>query len=465
MGLAPGQPNAWLVRARWPGTIRAWPVWGLEPRLRRYVIGVIAAGAAAIGSAAAFTVWRGSNAVMFVFLLAIGAITVEAIRRLGEPAGASKDAHGLWELSIALLLPPFYAMIAPIAVMLLTQWRVRRTIAHRRVFSAAAIGLSYGAASLLFHAVWHHSSQLPDTQTGLLAWGVLAAASAILRWAVNNAMVLTAVKLDDPAARIRDLLGGRDSLWNDVAELCVGVLVAFSAATGPVLLIFALPCGTLLQRSARHAQLLHSSRIDAQTGLLSPVTWEREAAVQVTRAVRAGSPLAVAMVHIDHFTAVKDSYGHAVSDQVLREVAHALVGGMRGYDLPGRFGREEFIVLLAQADANEALFVAELLRARISEIIIPTGSGTGSGSGGGPGSGGAGSGGGPGSGGAGSGSGPGSGSAGYPAHITVSIGVAALADTIRDLTDLLTAADAALHWAKRAGDNSVRFAGLPPPAA
>ena len=65
-------------------------------------------------------------------LLAIGVVTVESVRRMGEPALAGKDAHGIWELALALLLPPFYALAAPAAVYLLIQWRVRRTVAHRR---------------------------------------------------------------------------------------------------------------------------------------------------------------------------------------------------------------------------------------------------------------------------------------------------------------------------------------------
>src|SRR5580704_7873060 len=134
MGLAPGQPTARRAPvwpARWPGALSAWPVWSLEPPLRGYVIAVIALGSAALGGAAALTPWRSRDAVMYAILLAFGAVTAEALRRMGEPAGASKDAHGLWELSVAVLLPPFYAIAAPVMVAALAQWRVRRTIAHR----------------------------------------------------------------------------------------------------------------------------------------------------------------------------------------------------------------------------------------------------------------------------------------------------------------------------------------------
>ncbi len=64
-----------------------------------------------------------------------------------------KDVQGVWELPVAILLPPFYALFIPIAQTALTQWRVRHALLHRRVFTAAAVGLSYGAASVTFHSL------------------------------------------------------------------------------------------------------------------------------------------------------------------------------------------------------------------------------------------------------------------------------------------------------------------------
>ena len=412
---------------RWPDVMRGWPLWRLPPWLRGYVLAVIGAGAAAIAVAAAFTPWRVRDVLLYGFLLAFGAVTVETVRRVGEPAGSNKDTQGVWQLAAALLLPPVYALAAPVVVFALLQWRVRRTLAYRRVFSAAAVGLSYGAASLAFHAAWSPAGLLRAGQARVITWLLLALACAALRFAVNYALVMIAVRLDDPSVRVRDVLGGRDDLYNDVAEACVGVLVAFGAAISPAFLVIALPCGTLLQRSASHAQLLRASRTDAKTGLLSAVTWQREAAVQVARAVRTRTPLSVAMVDIDHFKRVNDTYGHLVGDGVLQAVARILTAGMREYDLAGRFGGEEFTVLLPHADATEAVRIAERLRAALGEILIPADPGP----------------------------------ADVSPQITVSIGVAALTEGIADLTDLLAAADTALYWAKGSGRNAVRLADSP----
>jgi diguanylate cyclase (GGDEF)-like protein len=407
--------------------VKAWPIWALKPALRGYVLAVIVAGAAATVAAATTTSWRASDGFLFSLLLVFGAITVETLRRVGEPAGSIKDAHGVWQLATAVLLPPFYAVTAAIVVFSLTQWRVRRSVAYRRVFSTAAIGLSYGAASVFFHAV---RPGLPGPGRGreALAWVALAAAAALLRWAINNALVLAAVRLDDPAARPWDLLGGADGLWADVAECSVGVLVALAAAFTPLMLLLALPCGTMLQRSSRHRQLVHASRTDPKTGLLSATTWQAEADVQIARARRTRDPLAVLMIDIDHFKKVNDTHGHLAGDAVLAAAADVLRDGLRPYDLAGRFGGEEFVVLLSGADVAQARQLAERLRAQLSDVTIGRGDPRTAGP-----------------------------------RITVSIGVAVLTTSVADLTDLLAAADAALYQAKNAGRNLVHLAGEPTP--
>jgi diguanylate cyclase (GGDEF)-like protein len=422
MGLAPGNSGA---AGALLGTVRSWPLWRLDARLRGFVVTVTCAGLTATGVAAGLTRWHRHDAILFGLLAVIGVIAVESSRRLGEPAGACKNVHGLWELPMAILLPPVYAMTAPALAAALTQWRVRRSLVHRRLFSAAAAALANGAASLVFHAVRADSGRMPTTQQGLLGWGLLAAGCAACRWLAGSALVVTAVRLEDPAARMSDLLGGGTGLGHDLAELSTGVLTTFCAAIGPALLVFIVPCGALLQRSARHAQLLDPARTDPQTGLLSAAAWRREAVVRVTRAVRSGTPQAVAIVRIDDFARLGQSCGRVTSRRVLHEVASTIARGIARRDLAGRFGQDEFIVLLAHADAVEALCIAELLRARISELTVPDATGA-------------------------------------AAHVTVSIGVATLARTISDLTDLLAAADVALYWAECAGSNSVRLAGRPP---
>jgi diguanylate cyclase (GGDEF)-like protein len=411
-------------RRSWVRAVRAWPIWALPRWLVVFIMSVIVADALAMGEAAASTTIRVHDIVLFCFLIGSSAATVELTRRSGENAGLVKDVHGIWELPIALLLPPPYGLIAPFPRLALTQWRTRRGFVYRRVFSAAAISLSFGAASMMFHKL---APVVAGSTSGsvahALSWSLLALACAVARTAINKFLVMTAVKGSQPSVSVRAMTLRREPLYNDLAELSAGILVAYGVATNPFLAPVALPIVTLLHRSSRHAQLVNDSRLDSKTGLLNAGTWEREAAVEVARAVRAQTPLAVALLDIDHFKVVNDTHGHLVGDHTLREIARTFKILLREYDLAGRFGGEEFVLLLPHTHDLDAYHIAERMRAHIAAMPIYATEGDGA----------------------------------EPVRVTVSIGVAALNGTRRELTDLLAAADVALYRAKQGGRDRVHM--------
>ena len=110
--------------------------------------------------------------------------------------------------------------------------------------------------------------------------------------------------------------------------------------------------------------------MDSKTGLLNAGTWEREAASEVARAVRTRSPLALVLIDVDHFKMVNDLHGHLAGDKALRAIAHVFRIFLRDYDLAGRFGGEEFAVLLPQTSAADARHIAERVRLHIAETPI-----------------------------------------------------------------------------------------------
>jgi diguanylate cyclase (GGDEF)-like protein len=418
-------PDRRRLPRRCLAAVAAWPVWSLPRGLRCYVIGVIMAAAAAAGAATAFTGWRAGEGLLFAVLILFGAAAVEITRRTTETAGLIKDVHGIWQLPIALLLPPVYCLVAPAATIALLQCRTRRTIAHRRVFTAAANGLSLGAASVAFHTLHSGLPWLsPAPGARALPW-LLAAAGCALLWSViNKTLVMTAVRTADRTASVREQLFAREPMLNDLCEISAGLMLAGAAAVSWALILPALPLVIVLQRSFRHAQLLSQARVDAKTGLLNAAAWRTEAAIQLAHAQRTGTPLAVAIADLDHFKAINDTYGHLVGDAALAAAADILRQQLRPYDLIGRFGGEEFSILLPHTGAAEAGQVAERLRSSLAREPIP----------------------------------------GAPSHdplqITVSIGVAATRHPAdRDLTDLMAAADAALYQAKSGGRNAVRLSG------
>jgi diguanylate cyclase (GGDEF)-like protein len=176
------------------------------------------------------------------------------------------------------------------------------------------------------------------------------------------------------------------------------------------------------KRFLMHAQLLAEARTDAKTGLLNAATWHREASTELSRIRGYWSPTSLAIIDIDHFKLVNDTHGHLAGDRVLRVVADRFKDQLREGDLIGRFGGEEFAVLLPHTDTGEARWITERLRDNIAGQPIAIEDGARS---------------------------------GFIFRLTVSIGIAALDESRRGLAELIGAACAAVTEAKSLGRNRV----------
>ncbi len=171
-------------------------------------------------------------------------------------------------------------------------------------------------------------------------------------------------------------------------------------------------------REAFQVQATH----DPLTGL-----WNRAAILdllqrELDRASREGTPVGVILADLDHFKRINDTFGHLAGDAVLRETAQRMNAAMRGYDAVGRYGGEEFLIVVPGCNADNVLRAAERVRECISREPIHTADGL---------------------------IGP----------VTLSLGVAASADvTEEDEDSLLRAADMALYRAKDEGRNRAAMA-------
>jgi diguanylate cyclase (GGDEF)-like protein len=145
----------------------------------------------------------------------------------------------------------------------------------------------------------------------------------------------------------------------------------------------------------------------------------------VERAQRYGQRFSVMLCDIDYFKRFNDTYGHEVGDEVLRQVAHALLAQVRNTDTVCRYGGEEFVVLLPNTGLDEAMLCAERLRRTVASLCEQPGHVV-------------------------------------PCQVTLSFGVAECPTQGRNEASLLVAADRALYAAKHAGRNRVCAAGLAP---
>ena len=395
-----------------------------------YVTGVLGMYLAFAGIEVTRTPITTGDVTLFAAFMCCGAVCVEATRRLGQPTGVWRDLLSAWWLPVALLLPPLYALLAPAVLGLLIYVRVHRGAVSRRVFSSAALGLAGAFASAVFRLF---TTVTPEGSGAVLlsypgpnAWllhpsqAVVAVACAIVFAVLNTCLIAVAAWLADPDARLAGMLWDRERMLLDLTDTCVGILVTIACGLSALLLVVALPPVILLQRSLLHSQLKAQARSDPKTGLLNAGAWQGEASLAIGAARRRRESLAVLLVDIDHFKLVNDTHGHLTGDAMLRTLAAEMRQQVREPDLVGRFGGEEFAILLGGTTAAEACRIAERIRRGSGVVRVLTNDAL--------------------------------------VGVTVSIGVAVLGSHGDDLSELLKAADKALYRAKRTGRNRVCLA-------
>lgn len=403
--------------------VAAWPLWKLSKALIVWIAVVVLAAVSAVAAGVATTTSRSDQVLIWLAFLGLGLVSVESSHRLRHPAGVSKDLLTVWALPVVFLLPPVYAVLLPVPLMLFRQIRATRLIVYRRVFSTAAIGLSDGLVSWTFHRflllIGSHGVGATRADRSLVL--LVAVACATLGCAINVVLIGISVRFVAPETTWRQLLLDSEQLVIDGVEIALGVVVTACWLATPLLVLLALPAVLMVQRGLIHAQLRAAARQDAKTGLLNARAWQEEADREIARAQRQHRPLTILIVDIDHFKRVNDAHGHLTGDAALMAVVTALLGGLRPYDQLGRFGGEEFTVLLPGTTPSEGRAVAERLRRAVGDRPLSLDR--------------------------------------TAVELTVSIGVASLGAHGHDLTDLLTAADHALYRAKQAGRDQVMAAG------
>jgi diguanylate cyclase (GGDEF)-like protein len=192
----------------------------------------------------------------------------------------------------------------------------------------------------------------------------------------------------------------------------------FRASDLNLLDMFAQQAAIAIENAQLFASAKRLAQTDSLTGLYNRRHFFELAQREFQRARRYDRPLSALMLDIDHFKRVNDNFGHAIGDQVLIEVAEICNRELRQIDLIGRFGGEEFAILLIETNLQAAQRVAERLRETIEKAIRPS-------------------------------------NENLSILITTSVGVAYLNEDCPNLDTLLDQADKALYVAKQSGRNKV----------
>jgi diguanylate cyclase (GGDEF)-like protein len=168
-----------------------------------------------------------------------------------------------------------------------------------------------------------------------------------------------------------------------------------------------------------NARLFESATYESLTGLLRREAILEQLERELERALRYGRPLTLAMADLDYFKGVNDRYGHLAGDTLLKAIAQAVAAGVRSTDLIGRYGGEEFLLVLPETDIAGAASVAEKIRTLVQKTAVPMDDGS-------------------------------------LVRVTISIGLAAVSDHEKPTArHLIAAADRSLYEAKNSGRNRV----------
>ena len=357
----------------------------------------------------ALALWLGAGRPMregvgkWILSLLVRALACGVVVANVQAPGALAVGSGLFALSIALQassllafdrrrLEPwlFSAIVAAIAIpmQLLEQDPPRAAL-----FGGLVIGTFFLAAGAI---AWHLRALRGSRARVVLATSYLIAASAFSLRGLN------AVLSAEGVAAFRTPAGFAAAEW----------FAVFAAALASTLAYL------LVHKERAEAEVARLAMLDPLTGAYNRGTFHEAAERELARARRAGQPLSMVLMNIDHFRAINEKHGHVVGDEVLVQFADLVRDVLRKEDMLVRFGGEEFLVLLPDVPGPGAVVVAGRLRRRISEATIQA--------------------------------------AGQDFNVTVSIGVSARLDEGPESVEtLIDRASSALALAKERGRNRV----------
>jgi diguanylate cyclase (GGDEF)-like protein len=349
----------------------------------------------------------------FAIILAAGAVAhAFAVQTPGNQVFHSGLAFAV---AAAVLLPPQGIVLVCIAQHA-TDWVRQRYPWYIQSFNIA----NYTLSALSAWAVHDALVGLGPMSSPGLGRVLAASACGATFVLVNHAMLAPMLKLARGHSLESSGLFALDGVITDLVLAAIGITVALALATEPAAaLVAALPL-VVLHRVLAVPNLRAQALRDHKTGLLNARGIDERAREELARARRFDRPLSLLMIDIDNLRSINNRYGHLTGDAVLVAVAESFNASMRDYDLCARFGGDEFVIVLPETPANQALEIAERVKAAVRSAPLRHDD--------------------------------------SDLPIGISIGVATLGRGDQTLSDLMRRADTGTYASKAAGGHAVSFA-------
>jgi diguanylate cyclase (GGDEF)-like protein len=327
-----------------------------------YVLIGAAAFAAAAPRLEGITRVRHGWFAFFVFATgaALAQLFVVVARRRGRHSEGTLSYHttGVFLLPAALLLAPPLAVLVPV-VQHLPEWLKKRQRWYIATFNIFNYTLTVLAALAVNRWVLERDGLVSDAHARTAAAGVAACAAYVL---VNHGVLAMMFRLGRNISVDESGLFAGESISAEFALAALGVGIAALWSFNPWLVPLALAPIVLINRSLSVPALQLEARIDPKTGLFNARHFAAALAEELSRAGRFDRPLSLLMADLDLLRDINNDHGHLAGDAVLRGVAEVFREELRHYDIPARFGGEEFSILLPETSSAQALEIADRIR-------------------------------------------------------------------------------------------------------
>ena len=330
------------------------------PRVARlYVVGVLLA--ALIAGIAGVLLAPPRLALAPIALLLLLCATIAQQFKVKSPKHQSYYTTTIFFFAAATLLHPGYVVVIVLAAHAV-EWLRFRTRWYIQAFNVANFLLCSMAAGAIFGL-----GQSGHANGRAVLFGALAGLAFVGLNHLLTALVITW------ARGVRISRAGTmdwENVGTDLALMSVGALGSLLWLTNPWLVPLCIGPLFLIYRSLLVPSLREQARTDPKTELANMKHWNQLAQAEVERARRFGRPLSVVLADFDLLRDVNNRHGHLVGDLMIRRVADAIRAAMREYDVPARFGGDEFAILMPETTLAEAMAVAERIRRGVESIVL-----------------------------------------------------------------------------------------------
>jgi diguanylate cyclase (GGDEF)-like protein/putative nucleotidyltransferase with HDIG domain len=380
----------------------------------------VAVAAAVIAIPLVIQLDSGTSGWVNFALIATGAAVAQlfVVRHVtGSHRNQSYHAHAVFLIPAIMLLPPQLLVLVAV-VQHIPEWLKERYPWYIQCFNACVFTIANIASWAAADAILGADGLLPNADVRFALAGF---AACVLYVGLNHVILAPMLRFARNLSlhELRDSLFSFESLSTDFVLATLGLGVAAFWQWNPYLVPFAIAPLLLIHRSLAVPQLQAEARVDPKTGLFNARHYANVLADELARAARFDRPLSLIMADLDLLRDINNTYGHLAGDAVLKGIADVFRQQLRHYDVPARFGGEEFCILLPETPPDQAVEIAERIRRAVAErdFEVETSS--------------------------------------EPIRATISLGVAGFPRDGADANELIHQADLAVYRAKLQGRNRV----------